>query len=719
MGDQPRPGQQPGVRNTVSTADVVAQAGVVHGGLHVHSPASDPVVPRQLPAAPPGFAGRVLELAWLDAVLREPECGTTVISAVGGAGGIGKTSLALHWAHLHAERFPDGQLFVDLRGFSPDSAPMPTAVAVRGLLDALGVAPGRLPADQHAQAALFRSLVAGRRMLLVLDNAADTEQVVPLLPGDPSCAVLVTSRNRLTGLIARNGVRHLTLDTLAPAEARAVLAGRLGAARTAAEPDAVDALVGLCGGLALALSIVAARAHSRPDRLADLVGELRELGLDALDDGDPAASLPTALSWSRRSLSAEQVTLFGLLGIAPGLDISPEAAASLVGLPLARVKALLRVLEDMSLLIRTATGRYGMHDLIRAYAARTCAATSEEKAAALRRVTDFYLHTALAGKQLLSPRIGTLEAPDPEPGGTPWALRDQAEALAWFDAEHHCLLAAQHVAAALGWHETVWRLAWAVDTFHLRRAHFKDNLAMWRTAVGATDRLADPAVSVTTHRFLGGALSRLQRHDEALHHLHHALRRAEDIGDRTCQARAHQSLIRGWERAGDHWRALEHADRAVELYRTVDDPTSQADALNSLGWSLAAVGRHEEGRVYCEQALTLHRRLHYPDGEASTLDSLGYIDHHTGHHARSVDRYRQALALRQALDDAWEVAIVLDGLGHPLVSLGHVEQARAVWQEALGIYREIRREEDAERVRLLLDGMRAVPPKENGPRSAG
>lgn len=351
------------------------------------------VAPRQLPAAPAPFVGRRDELDRLDAAVRAAAGGgaTVVVSAIAGAGGIGKTWLALHWAHRHLDRFPDGQLFVDLRGFSPDAEPMNPAVAVRGFLDALGVDPARIPVDQHAQAALFRSMVAGKRMLLVVDNAADTTQVAPLLPGSPTCAVVVTSRNRLPGLITGHGAHLLPLDVLADGEARALLTDRLGAERVRAEPVAVAELIALCGGFPLALGIVAGHARTRPDLpLSALAAELRDLGLGALDDDDPTASLPAVLSWSHHALTAEQAAVFALLGAAPGPDIALPAAASLAGLPEVRARAVLRALERASLTVPDARGRHRMHDLIRRYATETPGLLPEAaRSAGLRRVVDF------------------------------------------------------------------------------------------------------------------------------------------------------------------------------------------------------------------------------------------------------------------------------------------------------------------------------------------
>lgn len=327
------------MRNTVSgTTGGVIQAGVVHGDVHLHVlPAPTPVVPRQLPPAPRMFAGRVAELAALDRALITPVpdrrdavtpgvvTGTTgtgaavAISAIGGTGGVGKTWLALTWAHRNADRFPDGQLFVDLHGFSPAGRPTEPGDAVRGFLDALGVDPGGLPPDLDALTALYRSLVTGRRMLVVLDNAATADQVIPLLPGSSTCTVLVTGRTTLPSLIDRYGAHHLPLDVLGHTEAHALLATRLGDPRVDAEPETAGELIELCGRHPLALAITARNAATRPAiPLAELAVELRELGLEMLDhDTDPAASLPAVLSWSLRHLTDQQQRVFMLLGIPP------------------------------------------------------------------------------------------------------------------------------------------------------------------------------------------------------------------------------------------------------------------------------------------------------------------------------------------------------------------------------------------------------------------
>ncbi|WP_086844322.1 AfsR/SARP family transcriptional regulator [Amycolatopsis kentuckyensis] len=681
-------------------------------------------VPRQLPAPPRWFTGRNTELAGLGrALTAEPDQdplpggtgvgargpATVMISAIGGSGGIGKTWLALAWAHQHAGQFPDGQLFVDLHGFSPTQDPMTPEAAVRRFLNALGVDSGRIPTDLDAQAALYRSVVAGKRMLVVLDNAATADQVVPLLPGSPSCTVLVTGRTRLASLIDRHCARHLQLDILARAESLALLTARLGAERVAAEPGAVDELVKLCGGYPLALSITARTAATRPGGvpLAEVAAELRDLGLGMLDDeNDPAASLPTVLSWSLRRLTDEQRTVFGLLGIAPGPDTTLPAAVALTGLPEADTRKALHALEGHSLLVQHSRGRYSMHDLIRAYAVSACDRLPEPKVqAAQERVVDFYLYTAHTADQLLDSSRDPIRLDPPAPGTGPQPLTDQSAALAWLDAHHRHLLAAQHAAATQRRHQIVWRLAWVLHTFHWRRGHRHDELTVWQIAAEAGSHLSDPAVLARIHRRLGYAHAGVGRHTQAVEHLHHALALAEQHHELTQQAHTHSTLGRMWARRGDHQRALEHARRALDLYRVLDQPAWQALALNQVGWHTAQLGNYDTARNHCRAALALHREHGDLTGEATALDGLGLIEHRTGNHHEAIHHYRQALALRRGLGNITEIAETLDRLGHSYTALDHPEQARAVWREALGLYRGHNRDADALRVQRQLDAL--------------
>lgn len=682
----------------------------------VFPPAQAPrpsAVPRQLPAPPTQFVGRHDELDLLDEALGSPSgAATVIVSALAGTGGIGKTWLALHWAHRNTDRFPDGQLFVDLRGFSPGSEPLEPTTALRGFLDGLGVDPDRIPADLDARAARYRNLVTNKRMLVVLDNAATADQVIPLLPGSPTCTVLVTGRATLPSLIDRYGAIHLRLGVLPRDDARALLAGRLSATRPAAEPDVVNELVELCWRYPLALSITARRIVTHPCvPLAEFAAELRELRLDVFDNDDPAASLPAVLSWSLRALTAGQRTVFVLLGIAPGPDITLPAAASLAGMTEIQTRRALLALVDASLVDRHANGRYAMHDLIRAYAATLARQELSEPARerALRRLLDFYLHTARHADRLLNPHRQPIQLDPPAPGVRQHQLSGIPAALAWFDAEHGCLLASHQTAIARAWHSTVWNLTRALDTFHTLRGHRHDRLTTWQAATAAAPHLDDPSALAHANRALGLVHAGLGDPESAITCLHHALALAERQTDVIQQAHIHAAFTSSWEYLGDDRRALDHARRAADLYRGLDQPVAEAEALNLVGWYSARVGEHDTAREYCQAALALHRRHHRaPDGEANTLDTLAYIAHRTGDHAQAITHYRHALALYRDHGFTSQVPPTLEALGNPLADQGRHEQAREVWREALALYREQGRSDAAARMQRRLDALTAV-----------
>jgi len=665
-------------------------------------------VPRQLPPAPRLFTGRTAELATLTTALDQGA--TVVIWALAGTGGIGKTWLGLHWAHQNLHRFPDGQLFVDLRGFSPDGQHLAPEAVTRGFLSALGVEPAQIPPDPHALTACYRNRLAGRRMLIVLDNAVDVDQVTPLLPGSPTCTVLVTSRRRLAGLAALHSAELLDLDVLPEPDAYNILAHHLGPQRLAAEPAAVTDLLAVCAGLPLAVRIVATRAaHHLTFPLAVLVDELRDATtrLDGLDAGDLHSNLRAVLSWSARTLSPRATSLFGLLGIAPGPDIGLPAAAALAGQPAGQVRLVLRELEHASLIQQHLPDRYRMHDLVRLYAAGAAhhdIATDVRKSA-LRRVIDFYIHTAYTADRLLEPHRLPISLDPPAPGVQPQPLADYPAALAWFDTEHSVLLAAQQTATSHAWHTAVWRLAWTLNTFHVWRGHRHDRLTVWQTALDSATHLPGPIPRIHAHRALGHAYTALGHHDDAIGHLHQALALAEEHRDTGQQTHTHRVLGLAWEGQGDLRQALEHATRALDLVRTLDQPVEEADALNAAGWLTARLGESDMARTYCEAALALHQRHHNRAGEADTLDSLAYVAHHSGHHQQAIGYYQQALALVRALGNSHQTAVVLDRLGHPYVALGDHEQARVVWREAMVLYQNQSHDIEATRIQRQLDDL--------------
>ncbi|MCX2951533.1 AfsR/SARP family transcriptional regulator [Lentzea sp. NEAU-D7] len=661
-------------------------------------------VPRQLPAKPRLFSGRALELAELDAALGQD---TVVITAVGGLGGMGKTWLASQWAHRNLDRFPDGQLYVNLRGFDPTGQPTPAAAVVRGFLDALGVAPSAVPTGVDAQAGLYRSLVAGRRMLIFLDNAADSAQVAPLLPGSSTCVVLVTSRRHLSGLVTAHGARVLNLDRLTDEEARRLLATHLGEDRLAAEPGVTAELLTCCAGLPLAIGIMAARATAHPDfPLSALVGELREQSelLDALDAGEDLASLRAVFSWSCNALSAEAAAVFGAVGIAPGADIGLPAVASLTALPPARARACLRELEQAHLVSQHAPGRYRMHDLVRLYAAER----AHRDTAAVERVVDFYAHTAYAADRTLAPLRHAIAIGAPAEGAVPLGFEDDTAAAEWLTTELPNLLAAQKLAAEQDLHAQVWYVAWSLDTFFRRRGAYQDGLTTWRAAVAAADRTSDRHAQAMTRRHLGNECGGLGLHSEGLPLLHGALAISEETGDLPGQAHAHHKLASLWQGRGDYGRALQHSVPALRLFQDIGLPAQVSWAHAQVGWDHAQLGSYEQARTHCEASLTLARRHRDREVEADALDTLGYVAHHTGDLSQALDHYRRALALFREIGHDYLEANVLERLGRTHHDLGHHDRARTAWLQAIELYRAQRRVKDAADLRQLLDGRSPV-----------
>jgi DNA-binding SARP family transcriptional activator/tetratricopeptide (TPR) repeat protein len=652
-------------------------------------------VPRQLPADVPGFIGRAAYLDQLDAILPTSEdAGTPVmITAIAGTAGVGKTALAVHWAHRVADRFPDGQLYVNLRGFDPSGSPMEPAAAVRGVLDALQVPPQRVPASPEAQIGLYRSLLAQRRMLVLLDNARDATLVRPLLPGAPGCLVVVTSRDQLSGLVAREGAQTLTLGLLTAAEARQLLERRLGADRVAAEPAATDEIIARCAGLPLALAIAAARAAAQPSfPLHVLAHELGETdsGLDTLSDVDDATGLRAVFSWSYEALGTDAARLFRLLGLHPGPDVAATAAASLAGLAEPRTRRLLAELTRAHLINDHHPGRYAFHDLLRAYAAELAETheTEADRHSARNRLLDHYLHTAHAAAMLINPQRHPIAMSPPLPEAEPETLHDHADALAWFTTERAVLLAAIEQAATTGFDAHVWRLAWALVDFLRRQGRWHEWADTQTVALDAGQRLADPLAQGVAHRALASAYQHLTRHDDAHAHLLRALDLFHRLGDQTSEAHTHIDIGVVLDRQGRHRQALAHALQALDLYTADGNLAAQANALNGIGWLYVKLGDHAQALTYCQHALALQREIGDPR-EAATWDSLGYAHHHLGQHSQAASCYQHALDLVRDQGDLFREADVLTHLGDSHSAAGEAAAARDAWQRALEIFEHI------------------------------
>ncbi|MBB6472010.1 BTAD domain-containing putative transcriptional regulator [Sphaerisporangium rubeum] len=657
-------------------------------------PSVPAVVPAQLPIDVRDFCGRGDELSRLDDLAEQSRHHATavVVSALTGTAGVGKTALAVHWAHRVRDRFPDGQLYVNLRGFAPEGA-MDPAEAVRGFLDALHVTPQRVPSGLAAQAALYRSMLAGRRMLIVLDNARDSDHVGPLLPGTPGCMVVVTSRNQLSGLVATGSV-PLVLGALSPGEARELLDRRLGSGRVAAEPDAAGEIIERCDRLPLALAIVVARAATHPRfPLHALAAELRAAHdrLDVLTSDDPAVDVRAVFSWSYRTLTPEAARLFRLLGLHHGPDISAAAAASLAGSPLPEVRSVLAELARTHMIIERLPGRYTLHDLLRAYAAEKARRTDPGafRGDAIRRVLDHYLRTGYAAALHLHACRDPITLPEAAPGVVPEILLDHEHALRWYGAEHAVLLGAVEQAVSAGFDTHAWQLAWTLTDYLDRRGHWHDWIATQRAAVTTGRRSGEPATEAGGHQQIGHAYIQMGRFDEAHVHLDQALALYHQAGELPGQGQTHYSLAVLLGRQDRHREALEHARRCLVLFRAADHAHGQALALNTVGWVHAELDEHHEALVHCEQALALFETIGDPHGQGESWDRLGYAHHHLGHHTEAIACYEHALNHLRRLGDRYWEAGVLTHLGDTYEAAGDLRSARAAWGRALGILSDL------------------------------
>jgi tetratricopeptide (TPR) repeat protein len=665
-------------------------------------------LPRQLPVAVACFTGRHAELAALTGLLAShPEVRplAVVISAIGGTAGVGKTALAVQWAHQAAGRFPDGQLYVNLRGYDPGE-PVAAADALAGFLRALGVPGQEIPHAVEDRARLYRSRLAGRQMLIVADNARDEEQVRPLLPASLGSLVLVTSRSQLGGLAAAEGARLISLDVLTHGEAVQLLAARLGTARAAAEPAAVDQIAGLCACLPLALAVAAARAAARPGfALAALAAELADAAdrLDALDAGDPGSSVRAVFSWSYRQLTPDAARIFRLLGIHPGPDISIPAAASLAGTTEADARRLLRELARAHMIAEHVPGRYAFHDLLRAYAAEQAHAhdNQNDRDAAVGRVLDHYLHTAARAALLLNPAKELVALPPPRPGAAAGQPADYSQALAWFEAEHQVLLAAVTHAAGSGFDSHAWQLPWALGAFLQPRGHWHEWAATQRIALAAAARLGDTAAQAQSGRLLALACTDLGDHDQARGHYASSLTLYQQLGNRLGEAKIHQNLAFLAQRQGCYADALSHAEQALRLYQAIGDKPGEAEALNNVGWCHGLLGDYQQARAFCRQALTLCAEAGNRWLEGYAWDSLGYAEQHAGNLAEAAACYQRALSLHRESGDRFLEAETLTGLGDTHHAAGQLAQAQEAWQQALAILDDLQHP-DADQVRARL-----------------
>ncbi|MFF5159935.1 BTAD domain-containing putative transcriptional regulator [Streptomyces sp. NPDC000348] len=647
--------------------------------------------PMQLPGDLPVFAGRTTESAWLSAVSGTPgrpgPAGAPLV-VISGAPGVGKTTFAVHHAHHLASSFPDGQLFVNLCGFHPHAPAVEPGDALHGFLTALGVSAQRIPEDTAGRSTLFRSLLADRRVLLVLDNARDEQQVRPLLPAGTGCLTLVTSRNQLPGLIAADGAKPLALALPSQAEARQTLERRLGAERLAAEPTATADIIRLCGRLPLALAVVAARAELEPAfPLHTVADDLRHShgGLDAFTGFDTTTDVRAVFSWSYRSLDGPAARLFRLLALHPGPDITAPAAAGLAGLPFPQTRRMLAELTRSCLVEQPLPGRFALHDLLRGYATElTHTHDADERHRATLRVLDHYMFTAREANRLLKQdSLPELDLGSPSPGAAPEDLTTVEQANRWFAAEHRVLSGLLHIAVSRRLDHHITGLAWSLKEYLYRREFWPEAITALTPALEVARRRGDRMEEGRCLRDLGSIHGYLGHQEQALHHLQQATTLFEELDAVGEQARAHYCKACALYLFGRIQEAVASSERGLVLSREMGDELWLAECLVELAWLYANLGQLEKSLAYGEEAGALYQRLDAPWQQAQGWDVLAYPLRQLGRYEESLASYRRALEAFEELGDHRNAVGVQMRLGDTRLAMGDREAARAHWVRAL------------------------------------
>jgi tetratricopeptide (TPR) repeat protein len=668
-----------------SPGSAMIAAGMVNNGDALRQIARAPIPPRHLPAPVPAFVGRRDQLAALSQALCG-HAGATAVALISGTPGVGKTALALQCAYDIAERFPDGQLYVDLRGYGTGQ-PMTAAEALAGLLRALGLAGLDIPDGTEERAAVYRGLLAGKQVLVVLDNARGAAQVRPLLPGTVGGAVLVTSRDSLAGLVARDGASRLELDLL-PLEDAVDLLRELIGTRVTEDPAAAAALASYCSRLPLALRVAAERAVAHPGlplaRLADQLADLRNR-LSLLDaGGDEQTAVQSVLSWSYRQLDAPAARAFRLLGQHPGPDFDSYAAAALTGTTLEDARHQLDQLARAYLIEPSGTGRYRMHDLLRAYARERAAIGGQPgdgmdhhddaRRQALTGLSDYYLRTTVAAGDTLFGVQRPQRLHAPPPGISP-PVSSASLAWEWLEAELANLLAAIAQMTEDGWLGLAARLVSAIFPYLERAGRAAEAITIHCDALRASRRSGDDATEAMVLGNLGYVFLMQGRYREAASHLREAMTLFRQVGDQVGEATALSNLAVVERRRGRYQQAAVHQGQALALARESGDRWSEALALTRLGGVERRLGRYERAFGHIQQALSLSRQIGDPISEAEALTRLGVVEQCLGRYQQAADHHHLAISLfREGNDPAGE-AEALDGLGEVLVAAGQPEEA--------------------------------------------
>ncbi len=649
-------------------------------------------VPRELPLAVRGFTGRSAELETLTNLLNgsaEQAPGTVLISAIGGTAGVGKTALAVHWAHQCAGRFPDGQLYVNLRGYDPGQ-PVPSTEALAGFLRSLGVPGQDIPPEPDQRAAFYRSLLADKRMLIVLDNARSADDVRLLLPGTKTCTVLVTSRDALIGLIAGDSAARLELDVLPAEDAIALLRALIGA-RVDAEPEAAAELAARCCRLPLALRVAAELTASRPAMsLADLASELADLHtrLDLLAaGGDPRAQVRTVFSWSYRHLDAADARTFRLLGLHPGPDFEPYAVAALTGTTVQQVRRTLDVLARAHLVQPAASGRYSMHDLLQCYA-RELTASVDSVQEQLTRLFDHYLYAAATAMDTLFPAEHRRRPRITRPDSPVLPLSDPVTAREWLDAERAALVAVAGHTATHGWPGHATRLAAVLSSYLLQGGRLPEAVTIYGHALGAARLTGDRVAEATALNQIGRVDWYRSRFQHAMERHQQSLALFRAAGDRAGEALALDNLGLDEQLLGSYEQAICHQQEAVAIFHNLGDRLGEARALGNLATAWQRQSLFQQAAECHQQTLDLFRSIGDLRGEVLALGRLGAVDLRRGRYEHAVTYFKQAQALFHEMGDTTECEVLV-GLGRAYLGLRRHQEAAASFEQALIMSREI------------------------------
>ncbi|MFC7025648.1 BTAD domain-containing putative transcriptional regulator [Promicromonospora thailandica] len=652
------------------------------------------VRPAQLPADRHDFFGRQQELAWADALLDVEGAPTSAV--ISGMGGVGKSSLAIHWAHQNAGAFPDGQLYVDLRGFDHTQSPLDPDEALVRILESLGVRSDHVPDGLDARAALYRSTVAGRRVLVLLDNARDAAQVRPLLPGTSGSLALITSRDRLAALRV-TGTAAVHLDTFGDADAGALLSRWVGPERVDADPTSLAAIVDATAGLPLALAVVGARLRDAPGvPLSAVASELRSARevLDVLGDTDPAVDIRAVLSWSCTNLDPETLRALCQLAALPEAPFDAPAARSAMG---RQDLTALETLTRASLLVQTGWHQYALHDLVRAYAGELAAESSEVRQGAIDRAMDHYIGSANEATVLLEPIRVPLDLISPAPGAEIVRPVDAAAALVWFGEHRGALQAAVETALAEGLDERVWQLAWCLATYLHRAEYWSDAIALWRVGLAAAERSGHVVGQARAHQGLGVALGVQtglgppgpytpgSSHDiahSARTHLEEAVRLYLSEGRQTAAAWVLVSLGSYNDEYSEQGVTTMALERAIELS---DEPSLQALALNNLAVHYMTLGDAVHALATARAALARLATTDDALAVAHATDTLGIVQLAAGQVRDAAVSFRTAaVAFGEARDLKYQGAS-LANLGDAHAVAGDAAAAAAVRAEALAL----------------------------------